>query len=70
MSRLSLTNLPVAPAVDPRALSVGIVHLGLGAFHRAHQAVVTERAAVAQGSFNLGSSVKARSGLHSQLRWQ
>lgn len=49
MTRLSLTNLPVPPAVDPRALSVGIVHLGLGAFHRAHQAVVTERAAVASG---------------------
>ncbi len=54
MSRLSLTNLPVAPAVDPRALSVGIVHLGLGAFHRAHQAVVTERAAVVSGDTRWG----------------
>lgn len=32
------------PRVDPRALRVGIVHLGLGAFHRAHQAVFTEDA--------------------------
>ncbi|GAA1615132.1 mannitol dehydrogenase family protein [Kribbella karoonensis] len=54
MSRLSLTNLPVAPAVDPNALSVGIVHLGIGAFHRAHQAVVTERAAVATGETRWG----------------
>ncbi|TDD21194.1 mannitol dehydrogenase family protein [Kribbella turkmenica] len=54
MSRLSLTNLPVAPAVDPRQLSVGVVHLGLGAFHRAHQAVVTERAAVATGDTRWG----------------
>lgn len=54
MSRLSLTNLPVAPEVDPRALSVGIVHLGLGAFHRAHQAVVTERAAVVSGETRWG----------------
>ena len=54
MNRLSLTNLPVAPEVDPRALSVGIVHLGLGAFHRAHQAVVTERAAVVSGDTRWG----------------
>ncbi|MEU4197387.1 mannitol dehydrogenase family protein [Kribbella sp. NPDC026611] len=54
MSRLSLDNLPVAPSVDPRALSVGIVHLGLGAFHRAHQAVITERAAVASGETRWG----------------
>ncbi|RZU12195.1 fructuronate reductase [Kribbella rubisoli] len=54
MTRLSLTNLPVVPAVDPHALSVGIVHLGLGAFHRAHQAVVTERAAVATGETRWG----------------
>ncbi|TCO52051.1 fructuronate reductase [Kribbella antiqua] len=54
MTRLSLTHLPVAPAVDPRQLSVGVVHLGLGAFHRAHQAVVTERAAVASGDTRWG----------------
>jgi mannitol-1-phosphate/altronate dehydrogenase len=54
LSRLSLTNLPVAPAVDPRAMSIGIVHLGLGAFHRAHQAVVTERAAVVSGETRWG----------------
>ncbi|WP_432891926.1 mannitol dehydrogenase family protein [Kribbella sp. CA-245084] len=53
-SRLSLANLPVAPEVDPHSLSVGIVHLGLGAFHRAHQAVVTERAAVATGETRWG----------------
>jgi fructuronate reductase len=54
VNRLSLTNLPVAPAVDPRAVSVGIVHLGIGAFHRAHQAVVTERAAVDTGETRWG----------------
>ncbi|MFF0271238.1 mannitol dehydrogenase family protein [Kribbella sp. NPDC004536] len=54
MTRLSFTNLPVAPAVDPKALSVGIVHLGIGAFHRAHQAVVTERAAVETGETRWG----------------
>ncbi|MDQ0823221.1 fructuronate reductase [Arthrobacter sp. V1I7] len=35
--------------MDPRALSTGIVHFGVGAFHRAHQAVYTEDAAAATG---------------------
>jgi len=30
------------PGYDRAALGIGIVHLGLGAFHRAHQAVYTE----------------------------
>ncbi|WCN79574.1 mannitol dehydrogenase family protein [Micromonospora sp. LH3U1] len=30
------------PAYDPADVRVGIVHLGLGAFHRAHQAVYTD----------------------------
>ncbi|MFO1412567.1 MAG: mannitol dehydrogenase family protein [Burkholderiales bacterium] len=30
------------PAYDPAAVAVGILHLGLGAFHRAHQAVYTD----------------------------
>ncbi|MDQ2625218.1 MAG: mannitol dehydrogenase family protein, partial [Actinomycetota bacterium] len=39
----------VGPAVDPRGTRVGIVHLGVGAFHRSHQAVFTEDAAAAAG---------------------
>ncbi|UIJ72503.1 mannitol dehydrogenase family protein [Aurantimonas sp. HBX-1] len=45
MKRLSLQTLPDLapqvrrPAYDPRATTTGIVHLGVGAFHRAHQAV-------------------------------
>ncbi|WP_169786849.1 mannitol dehydrogenase family protein [Nitriliruptor alkaliphilus] len=30
------------PAYDPADVQVGIVHLGIGAFHRAHQAVYTD----------------------------
>lgn len=47
-SRLSgarLVALPATirrPAYDRRAIRPGIVHLGLGAFHRAHQAAITE----------------------------
>jgi fructuronate reductase len=43
----SLGSIPHAvrrPRYDVGALGVGIVHLGLGAFHRAHQAVFTEDA--------------------------
>jgi fructuronate reductase len=42
------------PALDPRSLRVGIVHLGIGAFHRAHQAVLTELAAAASGRHDWG----------------
>jgi len=61
---LSLRSLPVesAPGVDPRELSVGIVHLGLGAFHRAHQAVFSEQAAAITGDTRWGiSGVSQRS---------
>ena len=41
----TLADLPEAirrPAYDRRALKTGIVHLGVGAFHRAHHAVYTD----------------------------
>lgn len=37
------------PAYDVDGLRPGIVHLGLGAFHRAHQAVFTDTAIAASG---------------------
>lgn len=45
------TPLPpqVRPAVDPAELRTRVVHFGLGAFHRAHQAVYTEEAAARSG---------------------
>lgn len=48
----ALARLPVAvrrPAFDPKSLKNGIVHLGIGAFHRAHQAVFTEDAIARRG---------------------
>lgn len=45
MKRLSDSQLPKdakAPAYDRNAVRIGQVHLGVGAFHRAHQAVYTE----------------------------
>ncbi|MEV0221782.1 mannitol dehydrogenase family protein [Streptomyces sp. NPDC050704] len=37
------------PQVDPAELRTRVVHFGLGAFHRAHQAVYTEHAAARSG---------------------
>ena len=37
------------PGYDPRAHGVGIVHIGAGAFHRAHQAAYTDAALAAHG---------------------
>jgi fructuronate reductase len=54
-ARLSFSTLAQVPAAvrrpryDPARLGVGILHLGLGAFHRAHQAVYTEDAIEADG---------------------
>ncbi len=42
------------PAFDPQELGIGIVHLGIGAFHRAHQAVFTEDACAATGDRRWG----------------
>ena len=52
LSAKSLTRLPAAvqrPAFDPASLKPGIVHLGIGAFHRAHQAMFTEDAIALEG---------------------
>ncbi len=45
LSNATLSALPAdieRPGYDRAALSTGIVHLGIGAFHRAHQAVYTD----------------------------
>jgi fructuronate reductase len=54
LTRLSLATLGRAanarrPAYDVARLGVGMAHLGVGAFHRAHQAVFTEDAIEAVG---------------------
>lgn len=57
LSNATLAQLPagvVRPRYDRAALATGIVHLGIGAFHRAHQAVYTE-AALAAGDRRWGT---------------
>jgi fructuronate reductase len=51
----TLGQVPIEsrPRVRPGAVPAGIVHLGLGAFHRAHQAVYTE-AAIAEAGGDWG----------------
>jgi fructuronate reductase len=56
LSEATLGALPpgiARPGYDRRAVTPGIVHLGLGAFHRAHQAVMTE-AVLAAGAREWG----------------
>lgn len=46
LSNQTIAHLPaqvVRPLYDRQSLKTGIVHLGLGAFHRAHQAFYTEQ---------------------------
>ncbi|MFD4837343.1 mannitol dehydrogenase family protein [Achromobacter sp. NPDC058515] len=53
----SLPRLPAdveKPSYDRSRLTPGIVHLGLGAFHRAHQALVTDMAMQASGDLSWG----------------
>lgn len=78
MIRLSWSALPSArphltlPPDRGLAESIGIVHLGLGAFHRAHQAVFTEDAAAAadQPGWGICGVTQRSSAVVDQLRPQ
>jgi fructuronate reductase len=74
----ALSRLPEAsrPLLRPGDVPAGIVHIGLGAFHRAHQAVYTEQAvaeagghwgivAVAPRSADVVAALQAQDGLFS-----
>jgi fructuronate reductase len=47
-SKTELPSSVLGPGYDQDSLGPGILHLGIGAFHRAHQAVYTQRALQAQ----------------------
>jgi fructuronate reductase len=49
LNRHSALPAQARPLVAPGSFRAGIVHLGVGAFHRAHQAVYTEAAMAASG---------------------
>jgi fructuronate reductase len=54
LSTATLDRLAAGVEVGARPSGVGIVHLGIGAFHRAHQAVYTEEAMAAEGAWRWG----------------
>jgi fructuronate reductase len=56
LPRLSPERLTDAfrPRVHPESLTAGVIHLGVGAFHRAHQAVYTEDAIAESGQTQWG----------------
>jgi fructuronate reductase len=71
LSLATLDSLPAAvrrPGYDPAAIGIGIVHLGIGAFHRAHQAVYADDAiAAGAGDWRiLGVSLRS-AGVRDQL---
>jgi fructuronate reductase len=52
LSLATLDRVPrniARPSFDPRRLKTGILHLGVGNFHRAHQAIYTEDAIAKRG---------------------
>jgi len=52
LSLASLARVPAGiarPAYAPEQIGIGIVHLGIGAFHRAHQAIYTDDALAGAG---------------------
>lgn len=70
MTYRRLTRSTVGGVALPDA-GLGVVHLGLGAFHRAHQAVLTQRAMLAAGGdWSIAAvaqhSTKVRDALHPQ----
>ena len=62
LSNATLSHVPVMrPTYDRAAVKIGVVHLGIGAFHRAHQAVVFD-AALTSGDLRwgvLGASLRS-----------
>lgn len=74
LSAANLSKLPVTiarPAFDRDTRGVGIVHFGIGAFHRAHQAVYTDNAMAAESGDWRILGVSLRSGnVRDQMRPQ
>lgn len=72
MQRLnaSVANTSFPATYDPASTGVGIVHIGPGAFHRAHQAVFTEDALAHGGDWRICGVQMRSSGVRDALRPQ
>ncbi|GAB3846693.1 mannitol dehydrogenase family protein [Dactylosporangium cerinum] len=72
MTRLSRHDLSLpagvrAPSYDLRDVTVGIVHLGVGAFHRAHQAVYTDAVLAADPTWGISGYTQRSATVRDQL---
>lgn len=72
MTRLSRSALSTldgvrTPAYDVAGVRVGIVHLGVGAFHRAHQAVYTDAVLAADPSWGISGFTQRSATVRDQL---
>lgn len=65
LSYVQLANIPrrYRPDIDPASRAVRMVHLGIGAFHRAHQAVYTD----ASGDWGIYGVTQRSAGVVDQL---
>lgn len=71
LSTLACLPSSIRPHYDPAALRSGIVHIGTGAFHRAHQAVYTEEALAADyGDWGIIGASLRQPGVSDMLRAQ
>jgi fructuronate reductase len=72
VTRLDLTALPSldrvrTPAYDPAGVTVGVVHLGVGAFHRAHQAVYTDAVLASDPTWGISGYTQRSAAVRDQL---
>ncbi|MFF5227762.1 mannitol dehydrogenase family protein [Dactylosporangium sp. NPDC000521] len=69
MTRLSMAALRSLPALpyDPADVRVGIVHVGVGAFHRAHQAVYTDTTLAADPTWGIAGFTQRSATVRDQL---
>ena len=71
LSEATATTLPESvarPGYDRAAQRIGIVHIGLGAFHRAHQAVYTDDAmAAGDRDWAIAATSLRSGGVHDQM---
>jgi fructuronate reductase len=66
----TLAGLPAAvarPAYDPADLPIGVVHLGIGAFHRAHQAWYLDQLAARPGAWGISGVSLRRPDMRDRL---
>ena len=64
----SLTESPLAPDYDRSAMTTGIVHIGVGGFHRAHEAAYLDRRMRRRAGSGPGGGAAAAAG-GSRLEW-